>query len=174
VNRLFCTRSGRCPCDRRRRTHIQILITNKGRAPLRNRPLSLSVGYFSPWQDVGRRLSASCDAAKRSQYVQLWVQRMSRLDPAARFLPMLKWKPPGQLVEMVGIPTDRRPERDAFSASLFKNSGGQLIFAVQIDHCEEITTNDAKKCSTRHRRRGVLGTKNLFADREEPPTSSTI
>jgi hypothetical protein len=78
------------------------------------------------------------------QYVQLWVQRMSRLDPTAKFLPMLKWKPRGQLVEMVGIPTDRRPERDAFGASLFKNSGGQLILAAMIDHCEQITTNDAK------------------------------
>jgi hypothetical protein len=78
-------------------------------------------------------------------YAFLWVQRISHIDPTAQFLPMLKWKPPGQLVEMVGIPTNRRHNSN-LGAALFKNSGGQLVLAVNLGRCEYITKSDAK-CS---------------------------
>jgi hypothetical protein len=78
-------------------------------------------------------------------YAFLWVSRISHIDPTAQYLPMVKWKPPGQLVEMVGIPTNRRHNGN-LGAALFKNSGGELVLAVNLGRCEYITTNDAK-CS---------------------------
>jgi hypothetical protein len=53
----------------------------------------------------------------------------------ARPLPMVRWKPPGQLVEMAGIPIRAKADGE-ITAFLFKNSGGALVLGGVVRNAQ--------------------------------------